>query len=37
VTSILATNLFARHGGEWLLVHHHASHVLASPPPGEPS
>jgi ketosteroid isomerase-like protein len=37
VTSILATNLFARHGGEWLLVHHHASHVLASSPPGEPS
>jgi ketosteroid isomerase-like protein len=37
VTSILATNLFARQGGEWLLVHHHASHVLASSPPGEPS
>ena len=37
VTSILATNLFARQGGEWRLVHHHASHVLASSPPGEPS
>jgi ketosteroid isomerase-like protein len=35
VTSILATNLFERLGGEWLLVHHHASHVLAAPRPGE--
>jgi len=31
VTAILATNLFERHGDEWLLVHHHASHVLAPP------
>ena len=31
VTSILATNLFERHRGDWLLVHHHASHVLAGP------
>jgi ketosteroid isomerase-like protein len=37
VTAILATNVFERRGGEWLLVHHHASHVLASPPAGEPS
>ena len=29
VTAILATNLFERHGAEWRLVHHHASHVLA--------
>jgi len=31
VTSILATNLFERHAGGWLLVHHHASHVVAAP------
>jgi ketosteroid isomerase-like protein len=31
VTSILATNLFERHRDEWLLVHHHASHVVAAP------
>ena len=29
VTAILATNLFARIGDEWLMIHHHASHVLA--------
>jgi ketosteroid isomerase-like protein len=28
VTAILATNLFARDGTEWRLVHHHASHML---------
>lgn len=28
VTSILATNLFERQGDDWLLVHHHASHIL---------
>jgi ketosteroid isomerase-like protein len=27
-TAILATNLFERIGTRWLLVHHHASHVL---------
>jgi len=31
VTAILATNLFARVGDRWLLVHHHASHVLGDP------
>ncbi len=31
VTAILATNLFERHGTEWLVVHHHASHILAAP------
>jgi hypothetical protein len=31
VTAILATNLFARVDDRWLLVHHHASHVLADP------
>jgi len=29
VTSILATNLFERRGAHWLVVHHHASHILA--------
>ena len=28
VTAILATNVFERHGGEWLMIHHHASHTL---------
>ena len=28
VTSVLATNVFERDGERWLLVHHHASHVL---------
>jgi ketosteroid isomerase-like protein len=28
VTAILATNLFERDGGDWRMVHHHASHVL---------
>lgn len=33
VTSILATNIFERHrDGEWLLVHHHASHILTGDP-----
>jgi ketosteroid isomerase-like protein len=30
VTAILATNLFARAGEEWRMVHHHASHVLGA-------
>ena len=30
VTAILATNLFTRVDDAWLLVHHHASHVLSS-------
>jgi ketosteroid isomerase-like protein len=30
VTAILATNLFARVDDAWLMVHHHASHVLSS-------
>ncbi len=29
VTTLLATNVFERRGGEWLVVHHHASHILA--------
>jgi ketosteroid isomerase-like protein len=33
VTSLLATNVFERSGaGEWLLVHHHASHILTGDP-----
>lgn len=32
VTSVLATNIFERVGGEWLLIHHHASHILAGDP-----
>jgi len=28
VTSVLATNVFERQAGDWLLVHHHASHIL---------
>ena len=28
VTSVLATNVFERDGERWLMVHHHASHVL---------
>ena len=27
--------LFERRGDQWLLVHHHASHVLASQPPSD--
>ena len=34
VTSILATNIFERHAAGWLLVHHHASHILAPQGPG---
>ena len=28
VTSILATNVFARVDAGWLMIHHHASHIL---------
>ena len=35
VTRLLATNLFERRGGEWLMVHHHASHTLPSEPSAE--
>jgi ketosteroid isomerase-like protein len=31
VTAILATNVFERHGDDWLMVHHHASHILSAP------
>ncbi|HEY7139648.1 MAG TPA: nuclear transport factor 2 family protein [Methylomirabilota bacterium] len=29
ITAILATNVFERRADRWLLVHHHASHILA--------
>lgn len=32
VTSVLATNIFEQSGGDWLMVHHHASHILAGNP-----
>jgi ketosteroid isomerase-like protein len=35
ITAILATNVFERSDGQWLMVHHHASHILA--PQGPPS
>jgi ketosteroid isomerase-like protein len=35
VTSLLATNVFERRGGEWLVVHHHASHILTGEAPAE--
>ncbi len=35
VTAILATNLFARVDDAWLMVHHHASHVLGAGDAGE--
>ena len=34
ITAILATNVFERRAGRWLLVHHHASHILAPQDPG---
>jgi ketosteroid isomerase-like protein len=34
ITAILATNVFERRAGRWLLVHHHASHILAPREPG---
>ena len=32
VTSVLATNLFERSADGWLLIHHHASHILTTTP-----
>ena len=32
VTSVLATNIYERDADQWLLVHHHASHVLGQAP-----
>jgi len=30
VTSALATNIFERRGGRWLMIHHHSSHIFDS-------
>ena len=35
VTALLATNMFERRGGDWLMIHHHASHTMPAGPPGE--
>jgi ketosteroid isomerase-like protein len=35
VTALLATNIFERHGRDWLIVHHHASHIMAGESPAE--
>jgi ketosteroid isomerase-like protein len=32
VTSVLATNIFEQGDDGWLMVHHHASHVLSGSP-----
>ena len=32
VTSLLATNVFERTADGWLMIHHHASHILSAPP-----
>jgi ketosteroid isomerase-like protein len=34
ITAILATNVFERYAARWLLVHHHASHILTPQDPG---
>jgi ketosteroid isomerase-like protein len=34
VTALIATNLFERRGSDWLMIHHHASHMVATEPPG---
>ena len=31
VTSVLATNLFENTTDGWLMIHHHASHILSAP------
>ena len=35
VTSLLATNMFERRGGDWLMIHHHASHTMPAASPGD--
>jgi ketosteroid isomerase-like protein len=34
-TSVLTTNLFERTGAGWLMIHHHASHVMMPPARGD--
>lgn len=36
VTSVLATNLFERAEGRWLMIHHHASHIFSGEAPAPP-
>ena len=36
VTTLLATNIFERRGGQWRMVLHHASHILTGRPSGGP-
>jgi hypothetical protein len=33
VTALTATNLFERRGQDWVMIHHHASHMVASQSP----
>ena len=35
--TILATNIFAKDAGHWLMMHHHGSSVAPLAPPGDPS
>jgi ketosteroid isomerase-like protein len=34
--TVLTTNIFERHGTQWLLIHHHASHVFSGDAPPDP-
>lgn len=34
-SQILTTNVLEKQGGQWLIVHHHASPIFAPPTPGE--
>jgi ketosteroid isomerase-like protein len=34
-SQILTTNLFEKRGGQWFIVHHHASPIFAPPSSGE--
>lgn len=36
-SQVEATNVFERHEGRWLLVHHHGSPVVSHPVSGEPT
>jgi len=35
-SAVEATNVFERHEGRWLVVHHHGSPVVSGPVPDEP-
>lgn len=36
VTSVLTTNIFEQRDGQWLMIHHHASHVFSERTESEP-